>query len=213
MLVHTELDLKNLLECSAALHSHLCPRQVLGVQMGIYAAQLFSLALPQTDKRLFTFVETDGCFADGISISTGCTLGHRTLRLMDFGKVAATFVDTQTEYAIRVWPSSLSRRRAADYVPNARSRWHAQLEAYQIMTLSELFNVQEVCLNLSLAEIISRPGVRVTCARCGEEIINQREVVIGGETLCRPCAKGGYYHEEASLNLVAGITLRRHYCR
>jgi formylmethanofuran dehydrogenase subunit E len=175
--------------------------------MGLYAAQLFNLALPQTDKRLFTFVETDGCFADGISVSTGCTLGHRTLRLMDFGKVAATFVDTETEYAVRIWPSPQSRQQAANYYPNARSRWHAQLEAYQRMPLFELFNVQEVCLNLSLAEIISRPGVRVTCERCGEEIINQREVVIGGEVLCHPCARGGYYHETAPLTLVAEIAL------
>ena len=51
--------------------------------------------LPQTDKRLYTFVETDGCFADGVMVATGCSLGHRTLRLIDYGKVAATFVDTR----------------------------------------------------------------------------------------------------------------------
>ena len=57
---------------------------------------LLNLPLPQKDKRLLTFVETDGCFADGVSVATGCWLGRRTMRLVDYGKVAATFVDTHT---------------------------------------------------------------------------------------------------------------------
>ena len=62
-------ELKNLLEQLARLHAHLCPRQILGVQMGRYASQLLNLTLPQSDKRVFTFVETDGCFVDGVSVS------------------------------------------------------------------------------------------------------------------------------------------------
>jgi formylmethanofuran dehydrogenase subunit E len=45
---------------------------------------------------LLTILETDGCAADGVSAATGCWVGRRTLRVEDFGKVAATFVDTQT---------------------------------------------------------------------------------------------------------------------
>jgi len=33
-------DLASLIARSAALHDHLCPRQVLGVRMGMYAADL-----------------------------------------------------------------------------------------------------------------------------------------------------------------------------
>jgi formylmethanofuran dehydrogenase subunit E len=36
-------DLQTLLAQSAALHNHLCPRQVLGVRMGMYAAELLDL--------------------------------------------------------------------------------------------------------------------------------------------------------------------------
>src|SRR3712207_2562556 len=75
--------------------------------MGLYAAELLNLDLPQTEKRLLTFVETDGCFADGVSVVTGCWLGHRTLRLVEYGKGAGTFVDRQRERAIRVWPRAL----------------------------------------------------------------------------------------------------------
>ena len=54
------LSLDDILERAAALHRHLCPRQVLGARMGILAGRLLSLELPQKNKRLYTFVETDG---------------------------------------------------------------------------------------------------------------------------------------------------------
>jgi formylmethanofuran dehydrogenase subunit E len=62
--------------------------------MGLHAGQLLQLDLPRTDKRLFVLVETDGCLTDGVAVATGCWFGRRTLRLVDQGKVAATFVDT-----------------------------------------------------------------------------------------------------------------------
>jgi formylmethanofuran dehydrogenase subunit E len=187
------MELTELLNHSAALHDHLCPRQVLGVRMGLYAGALFDMVLPQTRKRLYTFVETDGCFVDGVAVATGCTLGHRTLRLVDYGKVAATFVDTESGRAVRIAPHPLSRARAAQAVPDREGRWQTQLEAYQIMPDAELFQVQEVALNLSLAAIISRPGVRVNCVVCGEEILNERQVLIDGQPLCQSCAGEGYW--------------------
>lgn len=187
-------DLKNLLDQSAHFHSqHLCPRQVLGVRMGIYAGQMLGLDLPQTDKRLFAFVETDGCLIDGIVAATGCAVGHRTMRVMDYGKSAATFVDTLTAHTIRITPARESRARALQYALDAPDRWHAQLEAYQVMPANELFVAQAVTLTVSLKQIISQHGHRVVCERCGEDIINEREVRVDGEILCRACALGAYY--------------------
>jgi formylmethanofuran dehydrogenase subunit E len=186
-------DLSTILEQSSALHKHLCPRQVLGARIGMYAAELFELELPQTGKRLFAFVETDGCFADGISTATGCWFGHRTLRLMDYGKVAATFIDTRINRAIRIWPNPHARDRAARYASDARSRWHMYLAAYEVMPAAELLLAEEVALSINLAALISRPGVRVNCAVCCEEIINEREVCREGEILCRSCAGERYY--------------------
>lgn len=41
----------------------LCPRQVMGARIGLQGGRLLGLALPQVSgqKRLLTFVETDGC--------------------------------------------------------------------------------------------------------------------------------------------------------
>ena len=177
------------------LHNHLCPRQVLGARMGEWAGALLGLSLPQRDKRLFVFVETDGCFVDGVMVTTGCSLGHRTLRLVDQGKVAATFVDTRADpgRGLRLWPHPDARERATTYAPGARSRWHAQLAAYQIMPVEELLCARQVELAVSMRELISRPGIRVTCSLCGEEIINGREVMRDRQMLCRHCAGDAYY--------------------
>jgi formylmethanofuran dehydrogenase subunit E len=163
------------------------------------AADLLGLELPQHDKRLFTFVETDGCFADGVAVATGCTLGHRTLRLMDYGKPAATFVDTAADCAFRIHPHPASRVAAANAFPSAESRWRGMLDAYQQLPAEALFCWQPVQLTLDLKAIISRHGVRVNCAVCGEEILNEREVVVDGQPLCRACAGDAYY---AALEMV-----------
>jgi formylmethanofuran dehydrogenase subunit E len=182
------LSLDDILEQAAALHRHLCPRQVLGARMGILAGRLLSLELPQKNKRLYTFVETDGCFADGVSAATGCWLGRRTMRLIDHGKVAATFVDTHTRRAVRIRPHPQARTEARRYAPDAKTRWHAYLAAYQIMPDDVLLEAQWVELTLDLDQLISRPGARTVCHRCGEEIINEREVTRDGTILCRGCA-------------------------
>ena len=186
-------QLRDLLEETAALHHHLCPRQVLGVRMGMLAGDMLALSLPQADKRVFTFVETDGCFADGVAVATGCTLGHRTMRLIDFGKTAAIFVDTTTEDAVRITPHPESRAAAAKWLPQTASHWEAMLEAYQVLPVEDLFCWQPVQLTLDLAALISQHGLRVNCAICGEEIINQRELIVDGQPVCRACAGEAYY--------------------
>jgi len=186
-------DLEKLLSLSAQRHNHLCPRQVLGVRMGRIAGRLLSIELPQTNKRLFTFIETDGCTLDGVGVATGCWPGRRTMHIMDFGKIAATFVDTLTDRAFRIYPHPEARLLWRTYAPEQPDRWHGYLEAYKIMPEEKLFIVQEVVLSVSLEEIISRPRANALCARCGEEINNDREVFVGGETLCRACAGEAYY--------------------
>jgi formylmethanofuran dehydrogenase subunit E len=185
--------LEGLLTTSAAHHSHLCPRQVLGVRMGMSAGRVLGLELPQADKRLFTFMETDGCAADGVAAATGCRVGRRTMYLLDFGKVAATFVDTVSLQAFRIHPHPDCRAYAARYAPDQPDRWHAQLCAYQIMPDEELLVIEPVQITVSLEAIISQPGQRVVCQRCGEEIMNGREVVRDGVPLCCACAGQRYY--------------------
>lgn len=199
------LPLAELLEQSTALHRHVCPRQVIGVRMGMWAGELLGLDLPQTDKRLLTIVETDGCFADGVAVATNCWVGRRTMRIEDYGKVAATFVDTKSGNAVRIAPHPHARQVARDYAPDARNRWEAMLHGYQIMPVHELLISRPVQLVQTVEAIISHAGRRVTCDRCGEEIVNERELQRDGATLCRSCAGQGYYLPVAEPDSVFGI--------
>jgi formylmethanofuran dehydrogenase subunit E len=149
--------------------------------------------MPQTDKRMLVVVETDGCVIDGLAVTTGCRVGRRTMRVLDFGKVAATFIGTETGRAVRVIPRATARQRAKDYAPEAQSRWEAYLLGYQRMPEAELLQLQPVALTLSLEKLLSKEGYRVQCERCGEEIFNEREVSQSGQTLCRACAGESYY--------------------
>jgi len=195
--------LKELLDQTTAMHRHLCPRQVLGVRMGLYAGELLGLALPQAGKRLYSIVETDGCAADGIGVAANCWVGRRTMRIEDYGKVAATFVDTPTGQALRIVPRPTVRRAARVYAPEASTLWEAQLVGYQLMACDELFDVHEVVLRTPIEQIISRPGRKALCGICGEEIMNEREVLRDGFALCRACAGGGYYDIPATLGTIA----------
>jgi formylmethanofuran dehydrogenase subunit E len=186
-------DLKELFNASAARHAHLCPRQVLGVRFGLAGASALGLEAPRQDKRLMAIIETDGCFADGIEAATGCSVGHRTMRIEDCGKVAVTFVDTRTGRAVRIAPRRDVRQRAASYAEGESRAYPAQLRAYQCMPENELLVMQEVRLTVPIERIVSRPRVRVTCDACGEEIINERETLREGRILCRACATGAYY--------------------
>ncbi len=79
--------------------------------------------------------------------------------------------------------------------------YFAQMQAYQSMPDEELFNVQEVILNKSIEQIVSRPGVRVNCDVCGEEIMNEREFVHESMLLCRTCVGSGYYQSVLDFTL------------
>jgi formylmethanofuran dehydrogenase subunit E len=181
------------LQAAGSNHRHICPRQVLGVRMGLYAGDLLELDLPRRDKRLLVIVETDGCFLDGVSAATACHPGRRTLRVEDCGKAAATFIDTTTGRAVRLVPSPSCRVRALDFAPQARSRWEGQLLGYQKMPASELFTVQEVELVVPVEQILSRPSRKAICSVCGEEIINGRELYAGNQPFCRACSGDAYY--------------------
>ena len=187
------MDLHELLKRSSSRHDHLCPRQVLGVRMGLAGLRAIELEAPMPRKAALVIVETDGCFADGVEVATGATVGHRTLRVADQGKIAAVFTNLQTRRTVRLAPRLDVRQRALAYAPDVRKKYYAQLKGYQVMPESELFAFQVIELDPDSKAIISRPGLRAKCSNCGEEIINERQVFFEGKVLCRTCAGATYY--------------------
>ncbi len=187
------MDITHLLEKSMQDHDHLCPRQILGVRVGLAGMKALGFGEPPAKKQLLVISETDGCFVDGIIAATDCTVGHRTLRVEDYGKVAVTFVDTKSGRVVRVAPRLDIRKRASAFEINEARHYYAQMQAYQSMPDEEMFTIQEVVLNIPIEQIVSKHGMRVNCDVCGEEIMNEREVHQQGLVLCHTCAYGGYY--------------------
>jgi len=185
--------LEEILAESASRHKSLCPRQVLGSRVGLAGAAALNMDVPRSDKRLLVIVETDGCFVSGVEVVTGCAVSHRTLRVEDYGKVAATFVDVKSGRAVRVAPRLDVRQRARDYAPEEKRRYYAMLKGYQQMPTEELLSIEEVVLTTPVETIVSRAGVRVNCDECGEEIINERDIIVDGRSLCQSCVGLAYY--------------------
>lgn len=186
-------QLEKFLAVSSAQHDHLCPRQVLGVRLAMAGVNALGLDLPRTDKRLRVFIESDGCFADGVAAVTGCTVGHRTLWVQDYGKAALTVVDTFTGTCLRVHPRQGVRLASQVFAPDAVNSYAAMLVGYQRMPDEELLAIQPIELLAPLPAWISQPGLRMICDQCGEEIINERHVIRAGRTLCRSCSGEAYY--------------------
>jgi len=186
-------SLGEILRESSLNHQRLCPRQILGVRVGLAGLKALGFNRPPVKKQLLAITETDGCFVDGVIAATSCTIGHRTLRVEDYGKVASTFVNTKTGYGVRVAPALDIRRKALRYTPDETRHYFAQMQAYQIMPDEELLTIQKVLLGTPIEQIISKPNVRVNCDVCGEEIMNGREIRQCGYNLCVPCADDGYY--------------------
>jgi formylmethanofuran dehydrogenase subunit E len=170
-----------------------CPGQVLGVRMAILGCRLLNIDEPSQNKRLIAYVEIDRCLADAIAAVTGCRLGKRTLKHVDYGKCACTFVDTVMDRAVRILARDDARNHAWGYAPPGLNKNDTQREAYKIMSDDELFVVQGVVVDIPNHDRPGSSGSRVPCASCGEMINDHREVWVHGELLCRACALGCYY--------------------
>lgn len=190
-------DFKALLRDSVRIHGHLCPGQVLGVRMSMLGLREIGITDPKgKDRRsLIVFVEMDRCATDAVQSVTGCSLGHRTMKILDYGKMASTFLNLKTGRAVRVIAREDSRRKAKKYFPGIENKHSAQLEAYKIMPDEELFGLMEVCVSLHPQDMPGRPRQRVQCSLCGEYIQDQREVHKDGKVFCRPCTGQCYYEK------------------
>ncbi len=188
-------DFDSLLRESVRVHGHICPGQVLGVRMSTLGLQKIGITDPKGKdrKHIMVFVEMDRCATDAVQSVTGCSLGHRTMKFMDYGKMAATYLNLKTGVAVRVLAKEESRQQAKDLFPEMKGKYEAQAEAYKIMADSDLFEIMEVAVSLKEEDMPGRPLRRVRCDRCGEFVQDSRERTVSGRILCRPCADGAYY--------------------
>ena len=78
-------------------------------------------------------------------------------KCIDYGKAAATFIDTLTGKAVRIVPSRASRQLAMEYAPEAVDKWHAMLLGYQRIPDADLSAVRGAAARPYLAGSRHRP--------------------------------------------------------
>ncbi len=192
-----------LLKNSAAAHGHLCPGQAVGVRMAMLGCKLIGLDEPtrlDQIKKLLIYVEMDRCAADAIAYVTGVKLGRRSLKFMDYGIMAATFMNLQTGMALRVISTEEARQLACAYAPEIADKYPQQLEAYKRMPDSVLFRVQQVDISVSEYDLPGPTRRKVTCCRCAQVVRDHREVIQDGRIFCAPCAGGAYFSNSREIN-------------
>jgi formylmethanofuran dehydrogenase subunit E len=199
---------ESLLKGSAAAHGHLCPGQVVGVRMAMLGCDLIGLdrpsEMPQI-KKLIVYVEIDRCAADAIAYVTGVKLGRRSLKFMDYGIMAATFVNLENQVAYRIVSTEASRDMAAVYAPEIEDAHQQQLEAYIRMPDEVLFDIQEVQVTVPFHNMPGPSRFKATCERCGQVVRDKKEILKGGQVLCRPCAQGAYFTFRESRSTAAPV--------
>lgn len=186
------LDLSQCLDDAKEFHGGLCAGITLGTRMSILGLQAIGITDPKgKDKKdLIVYVETDRCATDAILATTGCHPGKRTMKILDYGKMAATFINLKTGKAVRVNVKNKdgNRKQTREEIEQ-----NPHTDEYTMMPAEDLFVVTEVRVDLKPEDMPGRPLQIVTCSSCGERIMDMREIEKDGAILCRPCAHGRYY--------------------
>ncbi len=189
-------DFETLLRGSAQAHGHLCAGQVVGVRMAMLGCRLIGLdepsRMPQI-KKIIVYVEIDRCATDAIGYVTGVKLGRRSLKFVDNGIMAATFVNLETAAAVRIVSTEEARDHAARFAPQEDDKRLQQIEAYKVMPDDLLFDVEPVTVDIPVQDMPGPSRFKARCQNCGQVVRDKKEVLMGERTLCRPCAYGTYY--------------------
>ena len=171
------------LDEAVAYHGHLCAGQIIGVRMARLALRTLGITEPKMYRDLIVYVESDRCLTDSIGTVTGCKLGRRNLKSMDYGKSAATFLDLKTGDSYRV-----------------KTKYYIQapedsdlIDFFDSISDDYMFVVTPVKVKYRPEDLPGKPLDSMTCPKCGEEIIDGRQVEADGVYMCKACAYGAYY--------------------
>jgi formylmethanofuran dehydrogenase subunit E len=190
-----------LLEKGRDFHGEVCPGIVMGTRIAMAGLRELGMDPFQRNRDLMVYVEIDRCMADAVQAVTGITMGHRTLKYKDYGKFAATFVDLSTNKAVRVSVAEDPRRDPGEpsrkpVGPPAESNMKDMVEKLSRVPEEELLIIEEVKVDVPEQDIPGFPKYRAYCEECGDRVLDRREIIVEGRTLCRACVDAPYYQKK-----------------
>jgi formylmethanofuran dehydrogenase subunit E len=190
-----EREFVQLLDEATAFHGHLCTGQIIGVRLAMFGLLELGISDPlgADRKKLVVFVEAARCFADAVMTVTGCRVGKRSFKLVDTGKIAATFLNMTTGRAFRIGLRTDLPEEIVKRYPGLTEK-EAEKKAYMEMTDNDLFSTQEVKVSLKEEDTPGTPVTKARCIVCGETILDKREILIIDKTFCRLCGTSQSYY-------------------
>jgi formylmethanofuran dehydrogenase subunit E len=180
-------DYEVLFKKAKEFHGHACPGIVLGTRLAMAGMRELGMDPHKNHHNLIVYMEIDRCGADAVQAITGCSLGHRSLKHMDYGKFAATFVDMGTGKAVRVAVQEKNRAK------------HDHLEQKEVIKIlgespeSDILKIEKVRISIPDDDIPGFPKEKEKCSICGEQVLDNRHVIIEGKVLCKNCGIRSYY--------------------
>jgi len=183
-------DLDLLLVKAKEFHGDICAGIVLGTRMTMIGMREIGLNPMERSKNLIVYVEIDRCIADAIQAITGCSLGHRSLKYLPYGKFAATYINLKNGEAVRV--SVVEKKRTE------KTGQEAMKDAARILLETpeaDLFRIKKVRVAIPDGDMPGMPKYHSRCSRCNEMIVDNKEATVDGAVLCGNCAHGSYYTE------------------
>jgi len=180
---------KDNLDRAVSFHGHLCLGQVLGVHLAERGLEVIGTTDP---KEIIIYVENDRCIADAIQILTGTRLGRRSMKLVHYGKMAATFINTRTGDAYRVWVSG----KVNEMIGEMNIDKHEREKQYRTVLEADsddIVSVQRVSVTIPPLEMPGKPQRTAICVRCKEKVMDGKDVFTEEGPLCLACAGKPYY--------------------
>lgn len=201
-----EGDLRGLLFQAGALHGHFCNYLAYGVKGA--AAAVRELDVQNTGmEEVVAIVETNNCLSDGVQLVSGCTFGNNALIYKDLGKTAFTLAKRSGEGVRYVLNPDFESSRQAAY-PQAYDLWDRLVAQKQAGTPEEFQRMMGLFHQMALQEIevpledlfvveehrVPMPPSSVMfsslrCAKCRENVTENRTRRVGEELLCLSCAE------------------------
>lgn len=189
-------DINPYLNKGREFHGDVCAGIVMGTRIALAGLRELGMNPDERNRDLVVYVEIDRCMADAVQAVTGITMGHRTLKFKDYGKFAATFMDLSNGKAVRVSAVENPQPPQSDQKSDVeRPDMNQMVEKLINVPEEELILIEEVEVDIGEHDIPGFPKFRAYCEECGDRVLDRREVIVDGRTLCKACAEGSYYQK------------------
>lgn len=182
-------------------HGHVCPGSAMGYKAAEIAIKELSTNKSK-DEELVCITENDTCAVDAIQVVTSCTFGKGNLIFYNYGKQVYTFINRETEDAVRV---SLKDTFSVDKIDPKLSKLRQKVksgkasEEEKAELEKRLNSVSEAIINLPDDKIFNIEHIEekipdkasifksIKCQNCGEMVSEHRIKLKNGKNLCIPC--------------------------